>query len=326
MKLVRFDDDLLGLLVEDVSGANVLDIAASLAALGAAGNTIAGCLEHGGGWLPVIEKWNQTRGALATLTRLASEAPQELALRPLGSVTLRAPLRPTAILCGGQNYADHLDEMPPPPLTRAQRGGPSTFMKLPQTVVGPDEPIRYPAGVTAKLDFEVELAAVIGRAGFEIPPERALEHVFGYTILNDLTLRDRQVIFRPDGVVVHSVGVTKNFDGAAPLGPGVVTSDEIPDPQRLAISSRLNGVARQSDHTSNMIDTVAEYVSYFSRFVTLQPGFVISTGTGGGTGWGMDPQLGGKRPVDAVGRPFLEAGDRIECTIEGIGTLTNMIV
>ena len=237
------------------------------------------------------------------------------------SVKLLAPLQPAALLCAGENYVDHLDEKP-----RVTREGPETFVKVAHSVIGPGEEVQYPVGVTSKLDYEVELGVVIGRAARNVPAEEALSYVFGYTVVNDMTLRDRQVRLRPDGTASYALGISKSFDGSAPVGPAIVTADEIPDPQALTITSSVNGELRQSNSTANMIDSVAQIIAYFSRFLTLRPGFLLATGTPGGTGWGSDPELGGRATTTGARDRYLHPGDLVECVIERIGTLTTRIV
>jgi 2-keto-4-pentenoate hydratase/2-oxohepta-3-ene-1,7-dioic acid hydratase in catechol pathway len=239
---------------------------------------------------------------------------------PAESVKLLAPIVPAALLCAGENYVDHLDEKP-----RITREGPETFVKLTHSVIGPDESVAYPDDVTSKLDYEVELGVVIGTAARNVSADEALGHVFGYTIVNDMTLRDRQVRLRPDGTASYALGVSKSFDGSAPVGPLIVTADEIPDPQSLAISSSVNGELRQSNSTANMIDGVAQVIAYYSRFLTLRPGFLLATGTPGGTGWGSDPELGGRSPDSGQVDRYLHPGDRVDCVIERIGTLTTFV-
>lgn len=243
---------------------------------------------------------------------------------PLETTKLAAPLVPTLILCSGENYWDHRDEKP-----EVTRKDPEFFTKTALGVIGPGEPVVRDERVTKKLDYETELAIVIGRPGRHIPEERALEHVYGYTILNDVTARDRQVTLRPDGSSVYNLGPGKNFDTCAPIGPVIVTADEIPDPQRLQLKTWVNGELRQNNSTAKMIWTCAQLIAFFSTFITLRPGVVISTGTPGGTAWGTDPELGGKKPMrrDVIApRGYLEAGDVVTCEIENIGRLTNPVV
>ena len=236
---------------------------------------------------------------------------------------LLAPLVPPVILNSGQNYWDHRDEKP-----EVDQKEPEFFLKTPFAVIGPDEPVLYDTVVTKKLDYEVELAVVIGKPGRHIPAERALEHVFGYTIANDVTARDRQAVPHPQGGWEYALGPGKNFDTSAPLGPWIVTRDEIADPQDLQLRTYVNDEVRQSNSTAKMIWSVAEIVAFFSHFYTLQPGFVLETGTPGGTAWATDPEIGGK-PFDrddVVRKGYLQVGDVVRVEIEGIGSLSNPIV
>ncbi len=243
---------------------------------------------------------------------------------PLAEAKLRAPLDPSLILCSGENYWDHREEKP-----EVTRKDPEFFLKTGLGVIGPRDEIVRDERVTRKLDYETELLVVIGKPGRHVPRERALEHVFGYSILNDVTARDRQVTLRPDGSSVYNLGPGKNFDTCAPIGPCIVTRDEIPDPQDLELKTRVNGELRQNNSTAKMIWDCAQLVEFFSTFVTLRPGVVISTGTPGGTAWGTDPELGGKKPMrkDVVApKGYLQPGDTVVCEIEGIGQLENRVV
>jgi 2-keto-4-pentenoate hydratase/2-oxohepta-3-ene-1,7-dioic acid hydratase in catechol pathway len=261
--------------------------------------------------------------ALIEKARQAAEA-RSLALPLLADVALLAPLVPPIILCAGSNYIDHNKEKAESPLKGKE---PEFFLKSPTCVIGPGQAILWDRRVTKKLDYEVELAIVIGKPGRHVRVEDALDHVFGYTILNDVTARDRQVRVK-DGVTWYELGSSKNFDTSAPLGPCLVTADEIPDPQALGLRTTVNGEVRQNNSTGSMKFGVAYLIHFFSTNLTLRPGMVISTGTPGGTGWASDPELGGvnyKR--DDIVRPvgYLAAGDTIACSIEKIGTLENRV-
>jgi 2-keto-4-pentenoate hydratase/2-oxohepta-3-ene-1,7-dioic acid hydratase in catechol pathway len=237
-----------------------------------------------------------------------------------------APLVPSLILASGGNYQDHRDEKDEAPLAGKE---PEYFFKTPRSVIGPDDPIEKDPRVTNKLDYEVELAVVIGRRGRHIPKEKALDHIFGYTILNDVTARERQVRFRPDGSYFYEAGSSKNFDSSTPLGPYIVTADELTEPQNLYVKTFVNDELRQNNRTSNMIFSCNDLVHFFSTFLTMYPGYVIATGTPGGTAWGGDPELGG-RPYernDVVrARGYLQEGDVVRCEIERIGVLRNTVV
>lgn len=215
-----------------------------------------------------------------------------------GARILKPLARPEKIMCIGKNYRDHCREMNSPLPER-----PVLFAKYPNALAGPDEEIPLPE-VSRMVDWEAELAAIIGRQCRNAPVERALEYVFGYTCANDLTMRDAQ---KEDGQWVRA----KSPDSFCPLGPAIVTRDEIPGPQRLDIRLTLNGEVMQSSNTREMVFGVAELVSYLSRTMTLQPGDVLLTGTPPGVGAGRDPQV------------FLSDGDRVVVELEGIGILAN---
>ncbi|HET7876945.1 MAG TPA: fumarylacetoacetate hydrolase family protein [Methylomirabilota bacterium] len=233
------------------------------------------------------------------------QAIEELAKRrlayPLKRVRLLAPIPSPArnIFCLGRNYAEHA----------AERGAavpehPVYFTKPNTAVVGPgDDVVQHAA--TKELDYEVELAAVIGSGGRDIPRDEALAHVFGYTIINDVTARDLQKR--------HNQWFKgKSLDTFCPMGPVLVTVDEIPDPQALDISLRVNGQVRQSSNTAKMIFPVVQCIEVLSQSMTLLPGDVIATGTPDGVG--------------AATGNFLKPGDRMEAEVEKIGVLANKIV
>jgi 5-carboxymethyl-2-hydroxymuconate isomerase len=183
---------------------------------------------------------------------------------------------------------------------------PLVFAKLPQSVIGPGEAIAIDPEVTQQVDWEVELAVVIGSQARNVPAERALDHVFGYTVANDVSARDLQFA---DGQWVRA----KSLDTFCPLGPAVVSVDEIPDPQALALRTRVNGDLVQDSSTSEMIFGVAELIAFCSRSFTLRPGDVLLTGTPWGCGAFMDPPR------------FLAPGDTVETEVEGVGTLANPV-
>jgi 2-keto-4-pentenoate hydratase/2-oxohepta-3-ene-1,7-dioic acid hydratase in catechol pathway len=263
------------------------------------------------------------RAVAAARTILANAPKQALILR--NNVTLAAPVKPSTILCSGSNYRDHNAEKANTPISGKE---PEFFVKTADCVVGPDEPIVFDPLLSKKLDCEVELAIVIGKSGRHIPVERALDHVFGYTIVNDVTARDRQVRRTPEGMTWYELGSGKAFDSSAPLGPCIVTADEIGDPQKLAVRSRVNGELRQSSSTSNMIWSCAELIHFFSRNFTLRPGMVIITGTPAGTAWSADRELGGKgvtQPGLVPATRYCLPGDVVECEVEKIGVLRNAV-
>lgn len=262
---------------------------------------------------------------LKAARRLIAEAPA-VARRPASGAQLLAPILPATILCSGSNYHAHNAEKANTPISGKE---PEFFVMTADNVVGPDEPVVYDPRYTTKLDCETELAIVIGKEGRHIPRERALEHVFGYTIVNDVTARDLQVRRSPEGSVWYEVGRGKMFDTSAPLGPVIVTADEIPDPQALMLRTRINGELRQETSTSDMIFSCAELVHFFSTGITLRPGMVIITGTPAGTAWSNDAELGGKwqaQPGLVRASRYCLPGDIVESEIEKIGILRNEVV
>jgi 2-keto-4-pentenoate hydratase/2-oxohepta-3-ene-1,7-dioic acid hydratase in catechol pathway len=261
----------------------------------------------------------------AAAERLLKNAPAHARL-PLDSLELAAPVRPSTILCSGSNYRDHNREKLNTPISGKE---PEFFIKTADCVVGPNEPIVYDAAMSKKLDMETELAVVIGKTGRHIPLASALDYVFGYTIVNDVTARDRQVRTSPEGSTWYELGRSKSFDCSAPLGPVIVTADEIGDPQALKLQTRINGELRQSSNTRNMIWGCADLVHFFSTNFTLKPGMVLITGTPSGTAWSTDRELGGKwqgEPGLVPATRYALPGDVIECELEKIGILRNVVV
>ena len=251
--------------------------------------------------------------------------PLRSAIIPPQGVALAAPLRPSTILCSGSNYHDHNAEKANAPISGKE---PEFFVKTADCVIGPDEPIIHDPALTNKLDCETELAIVIGREGRHIPAERALDHVFGYTVVNDVTARDRQVRTSAEGTTWYDLGRGKAFDTSAPLGPCIVTADEIGDPQTLRLQTRINGELRQSGNTADMIWSCAHLVHFFSTNFTLKPGMVIITGTPAGTAWSTDKELGGRwrpQPGLVAATRYCLPGDVVESEVEKIGVLRNPI-
>ena len=260
--------------------------------------------------------------------RAAEAALAKGARRPLAGLKLAPPIRPATMLCSGSNYRDHNKEKANTPISGKE---PEFFVKTADCVIGPDDKILYDERLTKKLDAETELAVVIGKPGRHIPVEKALEHVFGYTIVNDVTARDRQVRRNEQGFTWYELGRSKCFETSGPTGPWIVTADEIGDPQNLRLRTRINGELRQSSSTANMIFSCAHLIHFFSANMTLQPGTIIITGTPGGTAWSVDPELGGKwiggdgtEPL-VPAKGYLKPGDVIECELEKIGVLRNVV-
>jgi 2-keto-4-pentenoate hydratase/2-oxohepta-3-ene-1,7-dioic acid hydratase in catechol pathway len=247
-----------------------------------------------------------------TMTRLLRELPDSLerirgaldrdrlpVARPLPALRLIAPVRPGKIVAVGRNYREHAAEE-----SAALPTAPLLFAKFPSALVGDGATITWSAGLTAQVDYEAELAVVIGHSARNVAVDQALDHVLGYACLNDVSARDLQV---SDGQWSRA----KSLDTFCPMGPWLVTADEVPDPGALRLRCRVNGEVRQDASTAELVHGVAELIAYCSQSFTLEPGDVIATGTPGGVGAFRDP------PV------FLADGTTVEVEIEGIGVLTN---
>ncbi|HEV2574933.1 MAG TPA: fumarylacetoacetate hydrolase family protein [Beijerinckiaceae bacterium] len=261
--------------------------------------------------------------ARQALDKIVSQSDAKANLK-LRDVKLTAPMMPSTILCSGSNYRAHNAEKANTAISGKE---PEFFIKTSDCVIGPDDAILYDAALSKKIDCETELAVVIGKAGRHIPVERALEHVFGYTIVNDVTARDRQVRMK-DGFVWYELGRSKAFETSAPLGPCITTADEIGDPQALMLKTRINGELRQSSTTAEMIWSCAELIHFFSVNFTLKPGMMIITGTPAGTAWSTDAELGGKwspTPGLVSATRYCQPGDVIESEVEKIGILRNTV-
>jgi 2-keto-4-pentenoate hydratase/2-oxohepta-3-ene-1,7-dioic acid hydratase in catechol pathway len=242
--------------------------------------------------------------------RQTIEAAPSAPRHPLANVRWHAPIaRPRKnIMCLGLNYAAHARE------SAAARGrevklpeAPVIFTKAPTTVNGPFSDVAVDRGATSQVDWEVELAVIMGRTGRNIAADRALDHVFGYTALNDVTARDLQ-----QRHVQFFKG--KSLDGFCPMGPMVVTADEFGDPQAKRLTCRVNGVVKQDGSTSDMIFPVRSIIEWLSRGLTIEAGDIIATGTPEGVGMGRTPP------------EYLQDGDVIETEVEGIGLMRNRIV
>ncbi|HLH73684.1 MAG TPA: fumarylacetoacetate hydrolase family protein [Chloroflexota bacterium] len=229
-------------------------------------------------------------------------------------IHLRAPVpRPPKILCLAGNYAEHWRESGHDAPPRANHT-PEVFVKPVTTIVGPDAPIRLPGPICLAVDYEGELAVIIGRLARNVAPERALDYVAGYANFNDVSGR-RLTIDTPREPTARTSWFDwlngKWFDTFGPLGPFLVI-DEVQDPQALAIQTRVNGAVRQNATTADMIFSVAETIAWISRFLTLEPGDLIATGTPSGVG--------------SASGTFLREGDVVEVEVAGLGVLRNTVV
>lgn len=259
-------------------------------------------------YLPALQAIMQKAGQRRfTQVRTFSEIG---AAHRLSDVTLAAPIpRPRKnIFCLATNYKEHLQET----ANLRDHSGvmlkyPVFFTKAPTTVNSPYGTVVIDPAVSTEIDWEAELAVIIGKAGKNIREEEALSYVFGYTALNDLSARDLQIRHR-------QFFKGKSLDGSCPMGPCIVTADELPNPQNLGLRLRVNGVTKQASHTSLMIFSINTIIAELSMGMTLEPGDIIATGTPGGVGFSRIPPQ------------FLVPGDVVECEVDGIGMLRNPVV
>lgn len=283
MKLVRYDDLDGGTRIGAVKGDGIVDLVA------------AGC--H---WTTIREIAGGGTAALDAVRDIVDRADAATAL---DSVRLLAPIeRPGKYLAIGMNYAKHLEEADKLGVARAKHQ--TWFNKQTTCLAGPYDEID--PGVTEQLDYEVELGAVIGAPAKRVSEADAKAHVFGYFVANDVSARDWQF---------HTPTFTmgKSFDTHGPIGPWIVTADEVPDPHALALRCFVNGELRQSNDTGQMIHNLWAQIAYLSTAFTLETGDLIATGTPEGVGVGMEPQQ------------FLKAGDVVRCEIDGIGAIENRV-
>jgi 2-keto-4-pentenoate hydratase/2-oxohepta-3-ene-1,7-dioic acid hydratase in catechol pathway len=272
--------------------------------------------ENGESVRSLLDNWAAAKVRLSILAASSGGLPN----RPLGSVKLLAPIdRPGTIYCAGANYKDHVLEM-----ARAQNIAPEPdphdvpglqswhFIKAPGCVIGPNEIVHLPPR-SNKVDWEAELAVIIGRTAKDVPVNAALDYIAGYTIADDLSARDftKRAAIPDSSPFKYDWVAHKCFDGSCPIGPWIVPAEEITDPQNLAIELSIGGVIKQKSNTSHMIFTVAEQTSHLSGKLTLHPGDIILTGTPAGVG--------------APRGEFLKRGDEVRITVEGVGELVNKI-
>jgi len=260
--------------------------------------------------LALIEQGDSALERVQAIAVKSANDPDTSLLLQLNQVRLLAPIpRPLKnIFCIGKNYAEHameFDQTANPDVAIPKY--PVIFTKAPTTVIGPGAGIKSHSQITQALDYEVELAVIIGKRGSYIKPEEAMDYIFGYTILNDITARDLQKHhlqwFRG-----------KSLDTSAPMGPYIAHKCLIPDPGNLTVSLTVNGETRQHASTADFIFTIPTLISTISAGITLEAGDIISTGTPAGVGAARKPPQ------------FLRAGDVLELTISGLGTLSNTVV
>ena len=248
--------------------------------------------------LELVETWGSARAIVER--HLQNTRPEDG--YPLRSVKLLAPIpRPPKVICVGLNYRDHAIEskMEIPTV-------PTIFNKFPHTVIAPGDEIVLPKN-SEKPDYEAELAFVIGKSARHVPAEKAEEYIFGYTIVNDVSARDFQM-------ATSQWLMGKTFDTFCPLGPWIVTADEIPDPHALDIKMTIGGQVLQNSNTRELIFRIPALIAYLTSVCTLEPGDIVSTGTPAGVGFGHKPPR------------WLKAGDECVVSVQGIGELRNPVV
>lgn len=252
------------------------------------------------GYREVGEFIHAEGGSLEKVTRFARQG--RFSTHPLSEVKLLAPIpNPSKVIAIGLNYMDHCREQ-----NVAVPAKPVVFAKFPSSVTGPTDELTWDPALTAQVDLEVELGVVIGKRTRKVSQEQALDSVFGYTVINDVSARDLQF---SDKQWVRG----KSLDTFCPSGPCVVTADEIVDPQSLPLRSAINGQTMQDSNTGEMIFGVAYLVAFLSQAFTLEPGDLIATGTPNGVGVFRNPQV------------FLKDGDLVEVEVQGIGKLSNRV-
>ena len=250
------------------------------------------------------DAWSQ---AARRISEHLSKTPFQ-SVYPVTGVRWHAPIPrpPKNIVCLGLNYASHVRETTRLDKPMKVPDLPIFFTKAPTSVSGPNDPIPWDRGVTEQLDYEAELGVIVGVGGRNIPRSRSLQHVFGYTVINDVSARDLQF-----GHKQWFKG--KSLDGFCPMGPTVVTADEFGDPQSKRITLRLNGETRQDASTADMLFPVDAILESLSKGMTIEPGDIIATGTPEGVGLGRTPP------------EYLKDGDLVETEIEGIGVMRNRV-
>lgn len=261
------------------------------------GDAVA-CLSEAGIARSVMELVAGGAAALDRARAAIGSAPRY----PLASVVLAAPIRPGKVLCSGINYKGHAEENPNAKMPTE----PFFFAKLPSSVCGPDAEVPKPPQ-TEQMDYEVEFSAVIGSRLHKAGEAEVMPAIFGYTLLNDVSARDVQ--FKDSQITLG-----KNFANFAPIGPCIVTADELPDPNAVALRTRLNGRTLQDGNTSDWLFPLPRLIAFLSQVMPLEPGDIVTTGTPAGVGVFQKPQV------------FMKPGDVIEIEAEGIGILKNTIV
>jgi 2-keto-4-pentenoate hydratase/2-oxohepta-3-ene-1,7-dioic acid hydratase in catechol pathway len=262
--------------------------------------------------LPATIKGILEANALSRVRKLLKSRKHRL---PRGRAKLAPPIaNPGLLLSVGMNYHEHLKEMKTPVPEK-----PAAFTKSVASIIASGDPIMLPASHPSMVDWEGEFTVVIGKGGYRIPAAKALDHVAGYTIVNDVSARDWvAAIFQSQGVMgpIHAWEhnlLGKMMPTFCPMGPCIATKDEVPDPANVKIVTRLNGQVMQDANTDDLVFSVVKLIEYYSQFYRFRPGDCITTGSPSGVGFGRNPKV------------FMKAGDTIEVEVAGIGTLSNPV-
>lgn len=249
-----------------------------------------------GGNIFAIENWQGDMRELVAYGIVPKKTGRPIART---DVILKAPLRPNKIVAAGRNYADHAAEM-----GSGVPDEPHLFVKLTSSLIGDGQTIRWSRSITQEVDWEGELAVIIGHTGWNIPETEAMDYVYGYTVANDISARDLQ---QKDQHLIRA----KGMDTFGPMGPCIVTVDAVPDPHNLSIQTHVNGQLMQDSTTNLMIFRIPFLIAYCSHAFTLEAGDVLLTGSPSGSGKGMNPPR------------FLNDGDVVTVTISGVGEISN---
>jgi acylpyruvate hydrolase len=282
---------------------------------------LAGAVVPLAGWVPLAmpallagggEGLDLIRRILDRIAKAAEDEPQRLraagALRPLAETPLDAPVRPGIVLSHGRAYGSHLKEMN----SKAEED-PHAFLKNGNAIIGPGAPIRLPPQCPDMVDFEGEFSIVFGRDCHNIRPEDAMAHVAGYTLINDVSARNWVENFsRTRDPDLNRMG--KQLPCFCPIGPVIVTKDEIADPHDVTLRTTLNGKVMQDAHTSDLLWRIPDLIEFFARWYPFRAGDVLTTGSPAGVGYGRTPKV------------FMKRGDTVAVTVDAVGTLSNPII
>jgi acylpyruvate hydrolase len=264
---------------------------------------------------PTIDLVRRIADRVASNERLAEDLRVAETLVPSSKANLLAPIPdPSMVLCCSLNYREHLKEMNTPVPEK-----PAAFVKAIASIVGPGEPILLPKSNSEMVDWEGEFCAVIGKPCYNVSADEALDYVAGYTLINDVSARDWiPVLMNAKGLMgpIHAWEQSilgKQFPTFCPMGPALVTRDEIADPNAVQLTTKVNGVTMQSANTSDLVFGIADLIAHYSKFYRFLPGDVVSTGSPSGVGYGRNPKI------------FMRGGDLVDVAVDGVGVLSNPV-